>query len=90
MLIVTNDAKVCLADELERRNLPQDVGLRLVEGEERGLDLVPDTARIDDVVVECRGRRRVVLLVEPDLANALGGRMLDTVETAEGLNFRLF
>jgi len=86
MLKVTDAAVEQLNAMLENANTEQSQGIRLIESES-GLGLQIDMPQPGDQIVG--GEERPVLIVAPDLSDALDGALLDTVSTPDGNQFKL-
>lgn len=86
MLTMTPSAGEHLVDLLDNAKAPEEAAVRLVMAE-GGLGMRADTEKPEDVTFEHAGR--VVLLAARDVAEALDGRTLDTVETEKGTGLTL-
>jgi hypothetical protein len=86
MLIVTEAAKMALAEMLVQQEAAETDAARLViEGEDYNLPL--DTAGPEDETYEHAGR--TVLILAPAVTQALDQMVLDANETEEGIELEL-
>ena len=75
MITVTPSACAALAELLEDSDLQPHIVLRVIAGENSGLDISLEPAQLEDTVFNFRGRN--VLAIEPHAAQMLSGTSLD-------------
>ncbi len=89
MLTVTTQAAEKLREAVQAQTADPEVAIRLVRDPmmPNRLNMEFDTAKEGDHVVENEGTK--VLLIEPDLASALDGMIIDCYETPAGTRFTI-
>ena len=90
MLTVTTAAKEKLEEVLTKIGVDPEKTFRVTTSasKESDLDFIWDKERKDDFVIKTE-EGRTVLVIEPDLAKSLEGKIIGYRETSQGVDFTI-